>query len=124
MKKAILATFLVLALLAVGTGCSKGAMEQENGQETTAPKSYVDAIQWNGATYLNKGNKVTGDLIGIKLGEIQFKVKDGGKDVNYQMQDGDAVLLDPGTMVYQVAGTENIAVKGTDGWMLYEKMDR
>lgn len=123
MRYRIMTAFMVLSLLILSVGCaSNTAVQEEDQADTRMEGSYIDAIQWDGATYLNSGKTVDDDQIETMLGEIQFKLEGSGKDADYQMKDGDAVMLEVGTMVYAVTGTENIAVKGDSGWMVYEKM--
>lgn len=66
--------------------------------------------------------QITEDLIGTKLGEIKLKVVGSGKTQCNQLQDGDATMVSKGTMVYEVSGTDNIAVKIDNQWIMYKKI--
>ncbi|OUM87867.1 MAG: hypothetical protein BAA01_11990 [Bacillus thermozeamaize] len=132
MNKRLMIIFLLALTFSLAAGCGQkgedlggvsGKKAQIDDVVISSSGSYVDAIQWNGSQYIKSDKKVTGENIGIKLGEIKFKILGSGKPSDYKMQDGDAVFLEPGTVVYQVVGSENIAVKGENGWILYAKFN-
>lgn len=74
-----------------------------------------DKINWQGAIYIYNGKTISGELIGIKFGVIKKTVGKG------KLEPQEATVVPEGTMVRQVAGSDNITVKSGDKWKLYEK---
>ncbi|MBN2981785.1 hypothetical protein [Cohnella algarum] len=89
----------------------------------TSSASWLDTFQWGGASYVKDfGSALRDDQIGEKVGEVKFKVIGSGKDPNYILQDGDSTMLDIGTEIFQVKGSDDLAVKTSEGWVLYTKL--
>lgn len=81
-----------------GSGCEGG--------EGSAVISWIDFVKLNGAMYVAdrvaKRTTVGPDELGAPLGEIACKLSDNVGDPDYDIQDGDAGYLDPGTVVYEL----------------------
>ncbi|MDW7658332.1 MAG: hypothetical protein SCM11_14280, partial [Bacillota bacterium] len=64
---------------------------------------WIDVVKWDGVTYESRIKpRVEVPLadIGDKLGQVQFTVYGHVSNSRYQLRNGDATFLDPGTEVF------------------------
>jgi hypothetical protein len=68
---------------------------------------WVDAIAFGGRNYSTRDNTpVAAEALDQIVGHVQCTLAGNPNiDPNYQMRDGDAAFLPPGTAVYSVKGT-------------------
>jgi hypothetical protein len=68
---------------------------------------------------------ITESELGPELARVKFKVDGNVCDPNYQVKDGDAAFLEPGTPIYQVKGhapAEELAARMNGNLLVYRKM--
>jgi hypothetical protein len=123
MKKLIILLPVLLFALVIG-GCSnldKLPIEEDNPQ---ASSSNIAVIHWDGITYEYVPQTLLDeDQIGEKLGEIIFKLEGSEEGYSRTLQNGDATFLNVGTEVFKVKGQDALAVKGDQGWTLYQEIN-
>ena len=65
--------------------------------------------------------------LGPEYSKVKFKVSGNVCDPNYRIKNGDAGFLEPGTVIYQVAGhppTEELAARFNGAIVIYQAMSR
>jgi hypothetical protein len=99
-------------------GCAKGG--------GTAVISWVNVIKLEGITYsadFGAQGSLGKEDLGSKFGKTRCKLADVVTDPQYDLRDGDATFLEPGTPVYEVQGYElwfRLAARLDGRWVLYE----
>ncbi|UOQ44972.1 hypothetical protein MUN89_03200 [Halobacillus salinarum] len=99
---------LILALFL--TACQRPAP----GGSSSTVIDWVDFVKWDGVEYHRVNDRVLSstDMLGDKVGEVNFKVDENVTNPSYQTKNGDAAFLHKGTNLYQVKGNPSwIAVK-------------
>ena len=128
---------LVVALLVLGA-CGEAPVTpiatppEERGCKVgggTATIDYVDFVMLDGTTYINnypEKNLLAEEDLGEPIGEVLCRLSDNVTDPGYDLQNGDAGFLEPGTVVYAVIGYDpsfRVAARGgpnPDRYTLYE----
>lgn len=120
----LLATCILLSACTAGSSVSVGPDRCAKGGGN-ASISWVDVFKLEGITYsadLARGSLGKEDL-GSKFGKTRCKLADVVTDPGYDIRDGDATFLAPGTAVYEVQGYEpwfRLAARLDGRWVLYE----
>lgn len=101
--------------------------DSTTGPGFSAPQCWPDFVKLNGITYLGVARAAGRDLtdadLGEQIGAVTFKVQGYVTDPAYEVEDGDAGLLEPGTPLHEVKGydaTFRIAAKAGNEIYLYE----
>jgi len=127
--KKLSCTLLIGAFLVGIVECSNSAQDEMIGSQmnhkevssNSSQNSYIDLIKWNGFSYVNTFQTISKEKIGHKIGEVNFRVEGSNKSKNYQLQDGDATLLDKGTEIFEIEGSKNFAIQKEGNWYIYEQ---
>lgn len=127
MKRVLLSAVVLCLLLSIG--CSPGAgtardtppreaaspSPNDKATEPTQPIAAIvdwsDTVKFGGVTYLmasgeaaEVGRPLKETDLGPKFAEVRHKLQDNVNDPAYEMKNGDAGFLKPGTPLYEVEG--------------------
>jgi len=128
-------TLVLVTLLALGACGSEPTTETPQAKGSTpepcasgggnAAIDWTDFIRLDGITYQSnyyeKG--VEKPDVGEPVAEVRCKISDVVSDPEYDIRDGDAAYLEPGTTIYSVRGYPSwfrIAAFREGQWLLYE----
>lgn len=109
-----------------GGGGGRGSPSEECASGGgSAEIDWVDFIRLDGVTYDSNYYEqgLRREDIGEPVAEVRCKIADNVTDPEYQIRDGDAAFLEPGTPIYEVRGYPSwfrLAAEQDGEWVLYE----
>ena len=140
MRRWIAATWIGIACVVLsscgdrdpaGLGFAQPAERRECPQPGSGPGAavidWIDFVKLDGITYVAdltaRGETVAAAAVGPLYGRVVCKVADNVTEPGYELQDGDAAFLPPGTKVYAIDGYEvgfRLAARRDGQWLVYE----